>query len=300
AGDVRGPSHPCVRSRLDVWRVFDKPLMTAAREAQLIGRNDDPIHPVAAARLELDAEQADRRARHDVGGERIAMAGPGIDPERPRVWRGDEAWMSHQDRGPRLAVRIEAADDEERQLAEQLTMLIGHEVANDFAPDLLQPRAHACAFLQGALAGMKGRVRGRAAGWQCGCGLRHRSTRRLPRVHADGIDRGRGHAAVLSALRGHNDPAVEDGYSLLRREWPRLTIDYSVGRNNPHGPARRHANLRGRRRGAGLRGGRTATRDVAAGSDARERSAGAPARGAPAASHHARAAPDRSGAPAPP
>src|SRR5262249_23546351 len=160
-GDGRGLRYPSMRSRLDVLRAVAEALADADGEAQLIGRNDDPIHPVAAARLELDAEQADRRARHDVGGERIAMAGPGIDPERPRVWRGDEAWMSHQDRGPRLALRIEAADDEERQLAEQLTMLIGHEVANDFAPDLLQPRAHACAFLQGALAGMKGRVRGR-------------------------------------------------------------------------------------------------------------------------------------------
>src|SRR5262249_45326914 len=180
AGDVRGPSHPCVRSRLDVWRVFDKPLMTAAREAQPIGPNDAPIHPVAAARLELDAEQADRRARHDVGGERIAMAGPGIDLERPRIRRGDEAWMPDQDRGPRLALRIEAADNEERQLAEQLAMLIGHEIANDFAPDLFQPRAHACAFLQGALAGMKSRLAGRGAGRRCGCGFRDGCSHRFP------------------------------------------------------------------------------------------------------------------------
>src|SRR5262249_3991727 len=137
-GDGRGLRYPSMRSRLDILRAVAEALMNADREAQLIGRNDDPVHTVAAARLELDAEQSDRRAGHDVGGERIAMAGPDIDAQRPRVWRGDEAWMPHENRGPGPALRIEAADHEERQLAEQLAMLIGHEVANDLAPDLLQ------------------------------------------------------------------------------------------------------------------------------------------------------------------
>jgi hypothetical protein len=150
-------------ARLDVLSTVAEALVDADRKACLVGGDDDAVHPITASRLKLDAEQSHRHAGYDVGGERIPIAGAGIDPERPGVRRRDEAGTPYQDRGPRSAFRIEASDEEKRQLCEQLTMLIGHEVANDLAPNLLEPRAQACSFLQDALAGMKRRVLMRGA-----------------------------------------------------------------------------------------------------------------------------------------
>ena len=72
-----------------------------------------------------------------------------------------EARRRRQHTGPRLRSRIQAADDQERQLGEEVPMLVGHVVAQHARAEGLHPLAHAGARLHGALAlvpGGRGRV----------------------------------------------------------------------------------------------------------------------------------------------
>ena len=83
----------------------------------------------------------------------------GTHGQLPGVWRINEARRARERRRPGLALRVDGACHEERQLGEELTMLLGQVVANHTRSGLGQPGAPARSFLPGELPFVEGRRR---------------------------------------------------------------------------------------------------------------------------------------------
>ena len=83
----------------------------------------------------------------------------GTHDQLPGVWRGEKVRRAYKNRRPGLALRIDSARHQERQLGEELTMLLGHVVANHTRPGFGKPRARARSFLQGEFPFVEGRRR---------------------------------------------------------------------------------------------------------------------------------------------
>ena len=106
--------------------------------------------------MRLDAEQAERRAEPQMRCERVAIGGTRGDAQPAFVGRADEAGPAGEHRSPGAALRVETADHERRQLAEQLLVLQRHRVANHALPHRIDLVAHTDALLHRGLAVVEG------------------------------------------------------------------------------------------------------------------------------------------------
>ncbi len=127
------------------------------RHALRIDPFDHAIHPVAAAGVRLDAQQADGSAGHQRRVQGIVRQGGGADMHRRIIRRADESGWIGQHRCPRLPLRIERAQYHKRQLREEVAMLVGHAVADHLPAGARELVAHAQPVLQRAFAGVKRR-----------------------------------------------------------------------------------------------------------------------------------------------
>ncbi|MNL09207.1 hypothetical protein D3C87_1299590 [compost metagenome] len=118
---------------------------------------DKAVHAIAATRVHLDAEQADRFAvRHSFAGG-VAWLQGRADIERGRRRRGHEAGSALDKGGPGVIVAIHTAKDDERELGIEVPMLIRHEIANDPLADDLHTLGDTDFFLDELLAFVPGR-----------------------------------------------------------------------------------------------------------------------------------------------
>ena len=88
-------------SSLDVLGAVSKSLLDADRHASLGNRRDFTVHPVAAAGLIFDTENANLRTGGQVVSQWITEDHRGINLERPGIRRVRETGPANQDRGPR-------------------------------------------------------------------------------------------------------------------------------------------------------------------------------------------------------
>ena len=149
---------------LDVLGAVAEALRDMQDEAALVDRHDAPVGAVAAARRQLDAEQAERRAGLQRIGQRVVARRQRVDAQAGGVRRADEAGAGPgEHRGPRLPRAIGGSEQDERQQRKELAMLLGHRRAHDARADLRHALARAGARLHGLLAAMERRtvVRGR-------------------------------------------------------------------------------------------------------------------------------------------
>jgi hypothetical protein len=143
-------------ARLDVFRAVAKALVDMDHETLLIAARDVAVEPVAPPRMRFYAQQPDGHAGREARSQRVVRQRLGADYQPLRIGRRDEARRARQNRGPRLALGVQGARKQERQLHEELAMLVGHVIANHARPGFGQPRARAGAFLPRELAFMEG------------------------------------------------------------------------------------------------------------------------------------------------
>jgi hypothetical protein len=151
----------CTGAQLDVLRAIAEAVLDGHIEPDVRAvATDRAVHAVAAARVQLDAEQADRRAivHAGIGGiERIARA---AHRQGFRIGRAHEAGRPREQRCPRIAALVDRARHDERQLREELAMLLRHVIAHDAPPDAVHALIDAEGFLNGDFARMPRRRRG--------------------------------------------------------------------------------------------------------------------------------------------
>jgi hypothetical protein len=125
------------------------------------------VQPVPPSRVQLDAEEAERRADAQVVGEDVARDGPRVEHEHLRIGRAGEPGRAGQDRRPRPPRGVDGADEHPRDLREERAVLVGHEVADDAPADHLDLVADAEALLEPALALVEGGIRHAAERFAC-------------------------------------------------------------------------------------------------------------------------------------
>ena len=152
---VMGLSHPRQLAALDVLRAVAEGLVDVDPEAGLAQRQHMPVHAIAPTRVQLDAQQAQRRTGAQAFGQRVARYRPGGDLEVAGVGRPHEAGRSGQHRRPRPPRPIDRADQHQGQLAVELPVLLGHEPADDLLPALAHALGDTQPLVHGLLAGVE-------------------------------------------------------------------------------------------------------------------------------------------------
>src|SRR5205814_1785031 len=132
---------------LDVLRAVAEALIDADTEPSRGDLLDGAVDAIAPARVRLQPQQPQRDTDGDVIGQRIAGQRARRDVHRALVWRRHEAGLPDEDGRPGSALRIEAADEEGRQLAEQLAVLLRHGGADEALSAGLDLLAHADTLL---------------------------------------------------------------------------------------------------------------------------------------------------------
>src|SRR5262249_14551125 len=94
-------------------------------------KGDCAVDPIAAARVEFDAETADHHAVAQCLVEWIAGEWPRSDVQELWCWRVEGARRSDQRRGPGAALLIHRRDEEERELGKELAVLLRQVLANE-------------------------------------------------------------------------------------------------------------------------------------------------------------------------
>ncbi len=154
-------------AQLDILRAIAEALRDLDPQEAVRRSAEDAVRPVAAAGVQLDAEETDRLALVQARTGRVARIGPRRDREPRRARRSDEARRTGDQRRPGVTLTVDAAGDEERELREEGAVLVGHEVPHDAPADLGHARGDADLFLDGRLARVP---------WRGLRGLRHRRT----------------------------------------------------------------------------------------------------------------------------
>src|SRR5262249_13754791 len=117
-------------SDLDVLLTIAEALGHAHGEGVAAPRRDDAVRAVAAPGLYFEPKDADRRAHPEVRPERIPRDERASDIQDGRIGGFDEAGQTAHHRGPGLPAVVEARHEHERELLEELSVLVGHEGAN--------------------------------------------------------------------------------------------------------------------------------------------------------------------------
>ena len=105
--------------------------------------------------MELDPEQPDRRAIDQRRRGRVLRIGVSGEGEVLGIGAGHETGLAAQQRHPGIARRIDRAEHDERELAIEVAVLVGHVVADHPATECLHPLGHADRSLQRDFARMK-------------------------------------------------------------------------------------------------------------------------------------------------
>ena len=142
-------------ARLDVLGAVAKALAHLHAEAPCAYRQQRTVQAVTAARVGLQAQQPDRRTGHQRRVQRVGQGRQGCDIQLPLVRRAHKTRPAGERAGPGLAVRIQCAQHDERQLAEEHAVLRRHAVADDARPHLGQRFGRSVAPLQRKLSRVK-------------------------------------------------------------------------------------------------------------------------------------------------
>lgn len=138
-------------AQLDITGAIAKALVDLDPEAR-IGDRENAVHTVAAPRMHLYAQQADRGAFDQTSARWISRSRAGRDVERRSRRRGHEALPAFQKCRPGISLVVHAAHHDERKLGVKLAMLVGHEVPHDTRTNRFHSFRHAEFFLDEFLA----------------------------------------------------------------------------------------------------------------------------------------------------
>jgi hypothetical protein len=122
-------------ARLNVLRTITETLANQDREAVRIDVGERTIHANAPPRLQIDTEQPDRSAAHEIYAQWICQRREPLDTQPSRIRGANETWSSDQYRTPGAVTIIEATCQDESKLREELTILIEHELVDDPTTD---------------------------------------------------------------------------------------------------------------------------------------------------------------------
>ena len=148
---------PCRPARLDVLRAVAEALIDCQREAADVEDGHRPVHAVPPPGRELDPEETERLIDGERVGERITARRQGVDAQRMFVFGVHEPGRADEDRRPRTAGRVHAADEHHGKMREELLVLERHRVSDDGPADARHRLADAGPLLDGDLAGVERR-----------------------------------------------------------------------------------------------------------------------------------------------
>lgn len=151
--------HLLQRPQLNVLRAIAVRVLNAHRETAFPHIADVAVEAVATAGVQVDAEHAHRRARREFAAGRVFGVGSSGDVQLPGIGGLDKTRLGVQQTCPWPALSVHGADDQVRQVLVELTVLIGHVVANDALAQGFHALCNADFGLQSALAGMPWRCR---------------------------------------------------------------------------------------------------------------------------------------------
>ncbi|MCY1524281.1 hypothetical protein D9M68_592080 [compost metagenome] len=142
-------------AQLDVARAVAKALLDFDREPVLVARDDDAVHPVAPARGEFDAKQANARTVLQGLFQRIARQRQGVDAQVRGIGAASKPGRAGKHRCPRQAAGVDRTDQQEWQPGKEVAMLFGHFAADHARPGRCHALALAGALLRGQFPGVK-------------------------------------------------------------------------------------------------------------------------------------------------
>lgn len=151
-------AHEFEIAQLNVLRAIAEALLDGHFERAVAMAMNHAVHAITPPRMQFDAEHADRCAIAHAGIGGIVLVARMPDGESRRVRRLQKTGTAREERGPGVAVSIDRARDDERQLREELPMLLRHEAAHHAPPLFLHALVDARGFLQRDFAAMPRRV----------------------------------------------------------------------------------------------------------------------------------------------
>ncbi|MCY1173298.1 hypothetical protein D9M73_134540 [compost metagenome] len=149
-----GQRHRAKLAQLNVLRAIAEGLVHRHRETIHGHGTDMPIDAVAAAGVQLDAQQSDGRAFAQLRG--IIKSRQTAKLQQARFWRMCETGLAFKDTGPGMTVGIHRCVQHERQLLIEGAVLVRHLAANHLTTERLHSFGNAHMRLQLFLAGMPG------------------------------------------------------------------------------------------------------------------------------------------------
>ncbi|MNX80293.1 hypothetical protein D3C86_1119480 [compost metagenome] len=149
-----GQRHRAKLAQLNVLRAIAEGLIHRHRETVCGHGANMPIDAVAAAGVQLDAQQTDGRAVAQLCG--IINSRQAAKLQQARFWRVCETGLTFQDTGPGMTVGIHRCVQHERQLLIEGAVLVRHLAANHLTTERLHSFGNAHMRLQLFLAGMPG------------------------------------------------------------------------------------------------------------------------------------------------